>query len=50
MATGEGRWDAPLPEGLFTYLEFHVDDIVYNPGDVNDALVPPIPALADVSR
>ena len=27
---GEGRWDAPAPEGAFTYLEFHLDDIQYN--------------------
>ena len=27
---GEGRWDAPAPEGTFTYLEFHLDDIHYN--------------------
>ena len=27
---GQGRWDAPAPEGAFTYLEFHLDDIQYN--------------------
>ena len=27
---GEGRWYAPAPEGTFTYLEFHLDDIHYN--------------------
>ncbi|MFP5346911.1 MAG: DUF6544 family protein [Actinomycetes bacterium] len=27
---GEGKWDAPEPEGHFTYIEFFVDDIVYN--------------------
>lgn len=27
---GEGRWSAPAPEGVFTYLEFHLDDIHYN--------------------
>jgi len=27
---GEGRWSAPEPEGAFTYLEFHLDDIHYN--------------------
>jgi hypothetical protein len=31
-AVGEGRWHAPDPEGEFTYIEFHVDDIVYNAG------------------
>jgi hypothetical protein len=29
-AIGEGRWHAPDPDGEFTYIEFHVDDIVYN--------------------
>lgn len=28
--SGEGRWHAPAPEGQFTYIEFHVDDITYN--------------------
>jgi hypothetical protein len=27
---GQGRWHAPDPEGEFTYIDFHVDDIVYN--------------------
>jgi hypothetical protein len=27
---GEARWHAPLPEGEFAYLEFHVDNITYN--------------------
>ncbi len=27
---GEGRWSAPAPEGAFTYLDFHLDDIHYN--------------------
>jgi hypothetical protein len=30
LAFGEGRWQAPQPEGLFTYVEFHIDDIAYN--------------------
>jgi hypothetical protein len=29
-AFGEARWHAPDPDGEFTYIEFHVDDIVYN--------------------
>lgn len=29
-AAGDGRWDAPPPEGEFTYIEFHVDQIAYN--------------------
>lgn len=27
---GEGRWHAPDPEGEFSYIEFNVDEIVYN--------------------
>jgi hypothetical protein len=27
---GEGRWHAPAPEGEFSYIEFHVDDLWYN--------------------
>ena len=30
LASGEGRWHAPPPEGQFTYVEFHLDDINYN--------------------
>ena len=50
MATGEGRWHAPQPEGLFTYLEFHVDDIAYNLHHVDGPLVSSNAARADVSR
>lgn len=32
---GEGRWHAPQPEGTFTYLEFHLDDIDYNVQSAN---------------
>ena len=28
---GQGRWHAPAPEGEFAYLEFKLDDIIYNP-------------------
>ena len=49
MATGEGRWHAPEPEGLFTYVEFHIDDIAYNPDDPDGTLGSSTPALADVS-
>ena len=27
---GEGMWVAPAPEGHFTYIEFHIDDLNYN--------------------
>jgi hypothetical protein len=30
LAFGTGRWQAPPPEGPFTYIEFHIDDIAYN--------------------
>ena len=30
LTLGEGRWDAPQPEGSFGYVEFHIDDIAYN--------------------
>jgi len=35
LARGQGRWDAPPPEGAFNYLEFHLDDITYNPSDLD---------------
>jgi hypothetical protein len=31
---GEGRWQAPEPEGEFSYLEYNLDDILYNAGTV----------------
>jgi hypothetical protein len=30
LVTGQGRWQAPEPEGPFTYLELHLDDIAYD--------------------
>ena len=30
---GEGQWVAPEPEGTFTYVEIHLDDIHYNVQD-----------------
>jgi len=30
VTEGEARWHAPAPEGEFTYLEFHLDDVTYN--------------------
>jgi hypothetical protein len=36
---GEGRWHAPDPEGEYTYIDFHVDNIVYNAAS-NDASRP----------
>jgi hypothetical protein len=49
LVMGEGRWRAPPPEGLFTYVEFHVDDIAYNLHDPDGPLESSTPALADVS-
>jgi hypothetical protein len=30
VVAGEARWHAPAPEGEFSYIEFNVDDLVYN--------------------
>jgi hypothetical protein len=30
VAAGEGKWHAPEPDGTFTYIELHLDDITYN--------------------
>lgn len=40
VTAGEGRWHAPEPDGPFTYIELHLDDIDYNGGvstDYSDA-------------
>jgi hypothetical protein len=47
LAFGEGRWHAPRPEGVFTYLELHIDAITYNPDQREPALSTSHPALAD---
>lgn len=44
LVVGEGRWHAPEPEGLFTYLEFRLDSISYNPQSA-DGTAPPPPVL-----
>jgi hypothetical protein len=49
MTTGEGRWHAHPPEGLFTYLEFHVDDISYNLHDPAGTFESWAPAAVGVS-
>jgi hypothetical protein len=49
LVMGEGRWHAPQPEGLFTYVEFHVDDIAYNLHDLHGPLESTTPALAGVT-
>jgi hypothetical protein len=38
LAHGEGRWQAPQPEGPFTCVEFHIDDIPLNVRDLGRAL------------
>jgi hypothetical protein len=44
LTSGEGRWHAPSPEGWFTYVELHFDDIVYNPRSADGAPAPlPVP-------
>jgi hypothetical protein len=30
LVLGQGRWEAPEPEGSFTYVELHIEDIAYN--------------------
>jgi hypothetical protein len=37
---GEGRWHAPDPDGDFAYIEFHLDDIVYNAGSPSPEVSP----------
>jgi hypothetical protein len=49
LAFGEGRWHAPDPEGVFTYVEFHIDDISYNPHDPDDDHEAAMPAWAEVA-
>jgi hypothetical protein len=52
---GEGRWHAPQPDGTFTYIELHLDDIAYNrgvrsPGGTVEEVVPaPAQARPDAS-
>ncbi|WP_353951913.1 DUF6544 family protein [Knoellia sp. S7-12] len=48
FAHGEGRWTATLPDGPFTYLEFDLDDISYNPQHLDNAAAgqPQVPAVA----
>lgn len=50
LVMGEGRWQAPQPEGLFTYVEFAIDDIAYNVDDLDGKFEASPAALADVSR
>lgn len=33
---GEARWDAPAPEGSFTYVELKIEDVAYNLTRVDD--------------
>jgi hypothetical protein len=49
---GEGVWQAPQPEGSFTYLEFHLDAIRYNVGDAEatTATIQPAPAIPSAGR
>jgi hypothetical protein len=38
FASGVGRWEAPQPEGTFTYVELHLDDITHNARDTGDTV------------
>lgn len=33
VTSGEGRWHSPQPDGLFTYIEFHLDEVSFNDDD-----------------
>jgi hypothetical protein len=35
--SGAARWDAPAPEGSFSYIELEMDDIAYNVATLEDA-------------
>jgi hypothetical protein len=44
--SGDGRWLAPAPEGWFTYVELHFDDIAYNVHSADGTTGPvPVPQL-----
>ncbi len=49
LVRGEGRWHAPQPEGVFTYVELHIDDIVYNVGGTGPTPAGASRAPAEVS-
>lgn len=38
---GKGQWQAPEPDGHFTYIELNVDRITYNRGLIRDEAVTP---------
>ncbi|MCW2848417.1 MAG: hypothetical protein JWR90_2391 [Marmoricola sp.] len=44
LVLGQGRWEAPEPEGAFTYVELHIDDITYNVQP--DSISAPLPTPA----
>lgn len=37
---GEAVWEPPAPEGSFSYLEFHIDDVVFDVVDVDGGARP----------
>jgi hypothetical protein len=41
LTFGEGVWHAPQPDGSFAYLEFQLDAIAYNVGNVETTLLAP---------
>jgi hypothetical protein len=46
---GEGQWHAPPPEGRFTYIEFHLDSITYNPHALDNNRASTMPTRAEVA-
>jgi hypothetical protein len=47
LTSGEGRWLLPAPDGWFTYVELHFDDISYNVHSA-DGTTGPVPAAMSV--
>jgi hypothetical protein len=47
---GAGRWHAPDPEGEFSYVELHVDDITYNCTKDSARPRPEVTAVGDLRR
>ena len=49
VAFGEGKWQAPPPEGLFTYIEFHIDALAFNVHDPDESVESAAPTLAKLT-
>ena len=49
LAFGEGQWQAPPPEGLFTYVELHIDALAFNVQAPDDSVGSAAPILAKLA-